>query len=51
MDFFNIIYYYTVDDIKERKRMEIIYKKYKPHVENIDFISLYIVNYEAKLYH
>lgn len=37
MDFFNITYYYTVNDIKERKRMELIYKKYKPHTENIDF--------------
>lgn len=32
MDFFNIIYYYTIDDIKEKERMQIIYKNYKPHI-------------------
>lgn len=35
MNFFNIIYYYTVNDIKER--MRIIYKKYKPHTPDLDF--------------
>ena len=37
MNFFNIIYYYTVDDIKEKERMSIIYKKYKPHTPDLDF--------------
>jgi hypothetical protein len=37
MNFFNIIYYYTVDDIKEKERMRIIYKKYKPHTPDLDF--------------
>lgn len=37
MNFFNIIYYYTIDNIKEKERMRIIYKKYKPHTPDLDF--------------
>jgi hypothetical protein len=37
MNFFNIIYYYTINDIKEKERMRIIYKKYKPHTPDLDF--------------
>lgn len=37
MEFFNIIYYYTVKNEKEKERMRIIYKKYKPHTPQLNF--------------
>ena len=37
MNFFNILYYYTINDVKEKERMRIIYKKYKPHTPDLDF--------------
>ena len=37
LNFFNILYYYTVENVKEKERLRIIYKKYKPHTENLDF--------------
>lgn len=37
MDFFNVYYYYTVNDIKEKERMHAIYKNYKPHTSKLNF--------------
>ena len=37
IDFFNILYYYTIKDEKERERMRIIYKNYQPHTAKLDF--------------
>ena len=37
MDFFNIMYYYTIKNIEENKRIHIIYEKYKPYTSKLNF--------------